>query len=453
MTEQGSGRAVAGPGRAVPACGTPVWALLAVAALLAGSPLACSPGNVYHEPPPPEVVVATPVQRTVTHYLERTGTVQPSERVELRARVKGFLKDRKFRDGAEVRTGQLLFVIDEEPFQVQLAQAKAKEAEADAALRKAERSKAREVARAQLDLDVSQLTLAKLEESRTRSLVARNAGSREDLDRAEAARKKAEAQVESDRAHLEQTEADHETNILAARSALGAARADVRNAEIDLGYCRIASPLDGRINAREFDVGNYVGEGSSTVLATVLKSDPIYAYVSVSEDDLLRLRSVSPGAGGLPMEMGLGDEQGYPHRGRVDYTDPSVDPGTGTVRVRGLFANPKAEITPGLFARVRIPISTQGDALLVPDRALGSDQAGTFLLVVGKEDKVERRVVRPGVEDEGMRVVSGQVGLGDRVVVDGLLRARPGLKVSPRVEDAAARAVAAAGPKTNPPGS
>lgn len=418
---------------------------LGVAAVMAGFPLACGPGNVYHEPPPPEVVVSRPVRRAVTNYLERTGTVQPSERVELRARVKGFLKERKVRDGAEVKTGQLLFVIDEQPFQVKLEQAKAKEAEADAALRKAERSKDREVARSLLDLDISQLTLAKLEEGRTRSLVARNAGSREDLDRAEAARRKAEAQVESDRAHLEQTEADHETNILAARSALAAARADVRNAEIDLGYCRIASPIDGRINAREFDIGNYVGEGSSTVLATVLKSDPIYAYVSVSEDDLLDLRTL-PGHGPVPMEMGLGGEQGYPHRGRVDYTDPSVDTGTGTLRVRGIFDNAKSEVTPGLFARVRIPIATVGDALLVPDRALGSDQAGSFLLVVGKEDKVERRTIRPGAVDEGMRVVSGQVGPDDRVVVDGLLRARPGMKVSPKAEEAPAGPVAAADP-------
>lgn len=421
-------------------------AWLAVAALMTGWPMACSPGNVYHEPPPPEVVVARPVRRSVTSYLERTGTVQPSERVELRARVKGFLKERKFHDGADVQAGQLLFVIDEEPFQVRLEQAKAKQAEAEAALRKAERSKDREVARAQLELDTSQLALAKVEENRARNLVARMAGSREELDRAEAGRKKAEAQVESDRAHLEQIETDHETNILAARSALAAARADVRNAEIDLGYCRITSPIDGRITAREIDVGNYVGEGMSTVLATVLKSNPIYAYVSVSEDDMVHLRALAGNSGQVPMEMGLGGDEGYPHRGRVDYTDPSVDPSTGTLRVRGLFANPRTAITPGMFARVRIPVSIDGDALLVPDRALGSDQAGTFLLVVGAEDKVERRVIRSGVEDRGMRVVSGQVSPSDRVVVDGLLRARPGMKVSPKLDDNAAQAMASTNP-------
>lgn len=427
----------------------PTSAAILLSALLSGLPTGCGPGNIYQEPPPPEVVVARPVRRAVTSYLERTGTVQPSERVELRARVKGFLKERKFRDGAEVKAGQLLFVIDEEPFLVRLDQAKAKKEEAEATLRKAEQSKDREVARAQLELDNSQLTLAKLEESRTRSLFARNAGSREDLDRAEAARKKVEAQVDSDRASLDQTETNHDINILAARSSLAAARSDVRNAEIDLGYCRITSPIDGRINAREFDVGNYVGEGSSTVLATVIKPDPVYAYVSVSEDDMLRLREAkSDGTGGpLRMEMGLGDEEGYPHPGRIDYTDPSVDTSTGTIRMRGVFANPKGVVIPGMFARVRIPIETVQEALLVPERALGSDQAGIFLLVVGPEDKVERRAVKTGVEDDGMRVVSGQVGPSDRIVVDGLLRARPGLKVSPKEDDAAARTVAAAEPR------
>jgi len=195
----------------------------ALVAALAAAFGGCGQGNVYHEPPPPEVIVARPVRQAVTSYLEHTGTAQASERVELRARVKGFLKERTFKDGDAVTAGQLLFVIDEEPFRVGLEQAKAKQGEAEALLKKAEQSKAREVAQAQLDLDLSQLALARLEESRTRNLLARNAGSREDLDRNEATRKKAEAQVESDRANLEQVKADYQVNILSAGSALGAA--------------------------------------------------------------------------------------------------------------------------------------------------------------------------------------------------------------------------------------
>jgi RND family efflux transporter MFP subunit len=238
--------------------------------------------------------------------------------------------------------------------------------------------------------------------------------------------------------------ADYEINILSAKSSLDAAKADVRNAEIDLGYCRIASPIAGRINARELDVGNYVGDGQSTLLATVLKTDPIYAYISPSEGDLLRAQKmIRQGKrqdyrmATIPMEMGLGNEEGYPHEGRVDYADPSIDTGTGTIRVRGVFPNPDGAITPGLFVRIRLPAELHEDALLVPDRSLGSDQSGPYLLVVGKDDKVERRAVIPGTVVGGMRLVEGKIGPDDRVVVDGLLRARPGLKVSPKFEEAA----------------
>jgi RND family efflux transporter MFP subunit len=419
-------------------------ALMVLVAASVAAPIGCGPGNVYHEPPPPEVIVSKPVRRPVTTYMEHTGTAQASERVELRARVRGFLKQRLFHDGSDVKAGQLLFVIDEEPFLVRRDQTRAKQEEAESALKKAEQSKAREMARAQLELDLSQLDLSRLEEARTRNLLARNAGSREDLDRNEATRKKAEAQVGSDRANLEQINADYATNILSARSSLDAARADVRNAEIDLGYCRIAAPIDGRINARELDVGNYVGEGQSVVLAAIVKTDPIYAYITPSEEDLLRVQSmVRQGKqkdyhkDAILMEIGLANESGYPHMGRLDYADPSVDTGTGTVRVRGIFPNPDGAISPGLFVRTRMPTERREDALLVPDRALGSDQGGPYLLVVGKDDKVERRAVRPGTVVDGLRVVDGQVGPDDRVVVDGLLRARPGLPVKPKFEETA----------------
>ena len=222
-----------------------------------------------------------------------------------------------------------------------------------------------------------------------------------------------------------------------------AARAAVRIAEINLGYCRVTAPIDGRIDAREFDVGNYVGDGQSTVLATIVRVDPIYAYVTPSESDLLRvLNRASPGKPldyretAIPVEMGLADETGYPHTGKVDYIDPSVDSGTGTIRVRGVFDNPGGAIMPGLFVRIRMPSERREDALLVPDRSIGSDQGGSYLLVVGPDDKVERRTVEPGVEVDGMRVVDGQVSPEDRVVVDGLLRARPGLQVMPKFETA-----------------
>ncbi len=422
--------------RSVGSEGMVLVALGLVSVMLSG----CGQPNVYQEPPPPEVVVARPMKQSVTSYIEYTGTAQASEKVELRARVRGFLKERPFKEGDAVKAGQLLFVIDEESFRVRLEQAKAMQEEAEAALRKTEQSKAREVSQSQLDLNLAQLDLAKIEEQRSRNLVSRNAGSREDYDRTEANRKKSEAQVESDRANLEQAKADYEINILSARAKLAGTRSDVRNAEIDLGYCRITAPIDGRINESVFDVGNYVGDGQSTVLATLVKTDPIHAYITPSEDDLLRVQQMARKNNtadyrtvDVPMELGLANEDGYPHQGKVNYIDPSVDTGSGTVRTRGVFPNSDSMITPGLFVRIRLPFERKEEALLVPDRALGSDQSGPYLLVVGKEDKVERRTVRPGTEQGGNRVVEGQIGPDDRVVVEGLLRARPGLKVSPKL--------------------
>jgi RND family efflux transporter MFP subunit len=420
---------------------------IAVLGCMAGLLSGCGAPNVYHEPPPPEVVVAKPVRQDVISYLSQTGTAQASERVELRARVKGFLAERAFKDGDTVTTGQLLFVIDEEPFSIKLAQLKAKEGEAEAALTKAEQSKVREITKAKLDLDQADLELARVSDTRNRNLLTKNAISREELDRSEATLKKSEAQVASDQANLEQVKADYDINILSAKSTLAAARADARIAEIDLGYCRISAPIEGRINAREFDIGNYVGDGQSTVLATVVRVDPIYTYISPSEDDLLRIqhgKQADYRESKIPVEMGLANETGYPHTGYVDYIDPSVDTGTGTIRLRGIFANPGGAIMPGLFVRIRIPSERRENALLVPDRSVGADQGGTYLLVVGKDDKVERRTIEPGIEIDGMREVQGSIGPDDRIVIDGLLRARPGLKVSPRFEEPAAAVTASA---------
>ena len=164
----------------------------------------------------------------------------------------------------------------------------------------------------------------------------------------------------------------------------------IRNAEIELGYCRMDAPIDGRISRINLHVGNLVGDGQSSLLATIVKIDPIHAYANISESDLLRYRGLVGPTGGpgasvaaMPMELGLADERGYPHRGQADYQEPAADPGTGTIRVRGTFPNPDGAILPGFFVRVRIPAGRRDDVLLVPERALGTDQAGQFLLVVG----------------------------------------------------------------------
>ncbi len=417
-----------------------------ILAAMAGA-AGCGEMNKFAPPPPPEVTVARPVRREVTNYLEATGTTQPVLSVDIRARVKGFLKERHFREGALVKKGDLLLVIDEEPFQVALDQAKGRLDETEASLRKAEQSRIREVARAQVALDESQLRLAQLAEARQLKLATRNAGTQEENEQAAASRKKNEAQVEASRAALEQADADYKTAILSAEANVRTMRTAVRNAEIELGYCRMYAPIDGRITRVNFHEGNLVGDSRSSLLATIVKTDPIYAYINVNELDLPRFRKHAGAPVGdegddtvrrVPMELALAEESDYPHVGHADYQDPGLDPGTGTLRVRGTFPNPDFAILPGLFVRVRIPIDQTKDALLVPERALSTDQLGSYLLVVGEGDIVEYRPVTVGTRVGDMRVVEGKIGSEDRVVVDGLLRARPKLRVTPEFETLAA---------------
>ncbi len=412
----------------------------------------CGAENKYVAPPPPEVTVSVPVRRSVTNYLEYTGTAKAVETVELRARVKGFLKERLFEEGNVVKKGQLLLVIDEEPFQVARDVAQARLAEAEATLKKAEQSKAKEVAAAQLALDQAVLLLARLDEKRTRRLVAGNAGTPESLDQAEAARRKAEAQVEADQAKLEQDTADYQTNILSAKANVEAAQSDLRNAEINLGYCRIAAPFEGRISRTMYDPGNLVGDGQATVLATVLRDDPIESYVNVSENDMLRFRQMAregrrrnfEKGDEISLDLGLANETGFPHHGKLNYSDPSVDPASGTILARGIFPNPDRVIVPGLFVRIRVALDERPDALLVPELALGTNQTGRFLLIVGEKDVVEERRVKVGSQVGDLRVIEDNLKSGDLVVVNGLQKARPGSKVKVIRQDPRPEAVARA---------
>ena len=411
--------------------------------------------NSYVKPPPPEVTVGTPVQRAVQSYLEYTGSTKSLATVNLRARVKGFLKEVHFKEGNEVKAGDLMLVIDEEPFKIQADIVQAKLDEAEASYKKAEQSKAREVAQAQISLDSAVLLLDQIEERRNRILNSRNAGSREDVDKAEANTKKSAAQLESDKANSDQVKADFETNILAARASVESAKAELENAKINLGYCRVTAPIDGRISRKFVDLGNLVGDADATVLATIVNTNPIYAYMSISEGDLLRFRSmVSKGERPdfrkevVPLDLGLVNEMGFPHKGKVDYADPTVDPATGTIQARGIFDNPDASILPGLFCRIRVPFVNTPNALLVPESALGSDQAGRYLLVVNADNVVEQRKIKPGsLEDDGLRVVEGDIKPDDLVVVNGIQRSRPGQKVQPK-KAGIVPAAAAATPKS-----
>jgi RND family efflux transporter MFP subunit len=367
-------------------------AVLALVALGA----ACR-GNEYAPPPPPEVTVAHPVEREVTTYNEFTGQTRAVESVEVRARVQGMLESMHFDPGSVVQQGQLLFVIEPDLYQARVGQAEADLHGAQAQAQAAEQ---------QLEI--------------TRAIFERNAGSRTDLVQKMQARDQA-------------------------RAAVAQAEAQLAAARLDLSYTHIYAPLTGRIDRNYVDVGNLVGAGQATPLATIVRYDPIYAYFDASERELLeyraaRRRGETIAAEGQrnTAELALATEQGFPHAGEVDFVSNRVDPSTGTLEIRAVFPNPDGVIVPGLFVRVRVPV-TRGRALVVPDDAVSVDQGGSFVLVVDGQNVVQHRRVTPGPRTDGMRVIADGVRPEDRIVVNGLQRARAGLAVRP-VEAAGAGA-------------
>ena len=265
--------------------------------------------------------------------------------------------------------------------------------------------------------------------------------------------------MESKQADLQQAEVEFQVDIALAQANVDNARAAVTNAELQLAYTEIHAPIGGRIGRHLVDIGNLV-QTEMTLLATIEAYDPIYVYFTISETQVLyftRLRQQKklPPLGSVPivLQMGLGDEEGFPHEGRFDFAELGVDPETGTTLRRGIFPNPDGTIVPGLFARVRGAVGDPSPRLLVPERALGADQQGRYVLVVNDQNVVEHRSVTPGIKVEGLRVVEQGLKGDEWVVVDGLLRARPGAKVDPQRGDAPAfgRDPATAAPEADRP--
>lgn len=377
---------------------------------LAWALFACGQRNVFVPPPPPEVTVATPVERPVVDSVEFSGTTRASARVDLRARVNGYLQRIEFEDGQEVQEGDLLFVIDEAPFQAEVQAARANLLKARAAL---------------------QLQDANL--ARARRLYREEVTAQQELDVREAERASAAAEV-------------------------AAAEAALVQAELNLGYAMIRAPISGRIGRHLVDVGNLV-QAEQTLLATIERIDPIHAYFYLSERELLRFREMLR-ANELPdpelhppvLHLGLTNEPGFPHEGHLDYRELGLDPNTGTVERRGVFPNPDGALVPGLFARIRAPIGEPVPRLLIDERAIGTDQRGDFVLVVNDENTVEYRPVELGIAVDGMRVVASGLRADERIVVNGLQRARPGEEVVPELAPAAPdRATAGARSPAVPP--
>jgi RND family efflux transporter MFP subunit len=344
-------------------------------------------------PPTPAVTVAAPVQREVIEWDEYTGRLEAVETVEVRARVSGFIEKADFEEGALVKAGDPLFVIDPRPFDAELAKARA------------------EVSRAQAQLAFATNEFKRLEQAR-----ASGAGSAIELENARARMREAEA-------------------------AVAAANAVVQSAELNVEWTRVTAPITGRISRKIVTPGNLIngGPGQATLLTTITSVDPIYCFVDADEQSLLKYarlaregKRVSARQAEIPCFMQLGDEAGFPHEGVVDFVDNRMDPTTGTIRARGVFANPNGWLLPGLFARVRIPGSGRYQTLLVPDSAVTTDQNQKLLLVVGPDNTVQPRPVTLGALFGEFRAIESGIGRDDRVIINGLMQARPGAKVSPQ---------------------
>lgn len=347
----------------------------------------CERKTEFVAPPPMAVTVARPVQQAVTDYAEYTGVVDAAESVEIRARVEGYLESVRFKPGARVKQGDLLFVIDPRPYQARMDEAKA------------------ELARRQAEM-VNAETILKRKELALQS--------------------KAVSELEA-----VQARADHDV----ARAAVLAAQASLQTAELNLSYTRVIAPIGGRISRNMVDVGNLVGASERTLLATIVNDDPVYAYFNVNERDLLKYQqkheSPTSGNGRTRVSLGLSGQQGFPFEGRIDYVDNRLDRSTGTIQVRGVFSNRDRKLTTGLYARIQVPTDTRENALLVPESAVGTDQRGEYLLAVNAQNVVEYRQVTTGALVGDLRVIESGISPDDRIVVVGLQRARPGLTVAP----------------------
>ena len=358
----------------------------AALALLAGAALAQS--AAAHGPAPPAappVTVAAPLSRLVPQWEEHTARIEPSARVEVRPRVSGQVAQVHFRDGALVRAGDLLFTLDQRPFQIAVESARA------------------EVGRAE-----ARLFLAEQQVHRYAPLVRQRFAPESEMDTRRSALREAQA-------------------------GLAAARAALRQAELDLEFSEVRAPRPGRVSDRRVDAGNLVQQGQ-TLMTTLLALDPVYAAFDASEAQHLRLArggAARPAAGGAgaPVQLRLLDEAEFSHEGRLDFVDSAFDPRSGTIRNRAVVPNPDLFLTPGSFARLRLSAG-DASALMVPDAAVVADQSGRMVLTVAPDGTVAPRPVQLGPLVEGLRVVRAGLDPGDRVIIGGLHRARPGARVT-----------------------
>jgi multidrug efflux system membrane fusion protein len=353
----------------------------------------CGRNTAQPQPPPPTVTVAPVQQREITEWSEFTGRTEAVESVEVRARVSGHIQEVRFQSGQLVRKGDVLFVIDPRWYR----------AEFDRRQAEYEQAKAR--------LDNSQ---------RDATRAGRLLGSRT---------------ISSEQADATQSQFQE------AKAGLLAAKAVLESARLDLDFTEIRAPIDGRVSRALMTSGNYVSgvAGAASLLTTIVSVDPIYVYADIDENSLLRFNALAgerkaAGSEVVPVDLALADEEGFPRHGAIESFDNRLDANTGTILLRAVFSNPEGRIVPGLFARIRVPVSGKYEALLVDESAIGTDQAQKFVLAVGEKNTAEYRKITLGPEIDGRRVVRSGLKPGEKIIVNGLQRARPGMPVTPELQ-------------------
>jgi RND family efflux transporter MFP subunit len=347
------------------------------------------------EPPPVPVTVSQPVERDVSDYTDFTGRVAAVDSVEVRSRVWGYLDKVNFKEGALVKKGDVLFEIDPLTYRAVLNQAEGNLASTRA-----------RVERLSADL------------TRAERLIGTGAVTREDYDKVYGDRSEAAASLE-------------------------ALKAAVERARLDLYYTKVTAPVTGRVSRYVMTIGNLVQSGDQnggTLLTTLVSVDPMYAYFDVDEQTVLRVRQLirdgkvkSARESAWTVQLGLATEEGFPHKGTIDFVDNQVNPKTGTLRLRGVFPNADEGLSPGYFARVRVPIGPPHKAVLVSDRALDTDQGQKILYIVDERNEVAARPVQVGALHNGLREITSGLQPGERVITNGLQQVRPGISVEPKL--------------------
>ncbi len=366
------------------------WAAMVAATVVLGG---CKQAE-YKAPPPPVVTVDKPTVKEVTIYADYTGFTQAYASVDLRARVEGFLDGMHFTPGDRVEPGKLLFTIDPKPFEASRDQA------------------AGVLAQRIAELQLADATLVRKE------------------------------RAYKDRAVSEVEVIEAKANKAEAEAAIKSARADLESAKINLSYTKINSPIEGRVTRNLVDTGNLVGAGEKTLLANVVDDDPIYVYFNVSANDLLFYQKETRESPDWSKKqddptayMALANEEGYPHKGALDYMDNKIDQATGTIQVRGNFPNADHRILPGLFVRIRLPLVNKKDAVLVPDTAIGTDLGGKYVLVVGDKNIAEYRKIEAGPLYGAERLITSGLKAGETIIINGMQMVRPGAPVTPMTKE------------------